>query len=74
MYCAICHKFNHNTAECFKNPINSTLDERSLDDDSGDVGEYKYDDGDEFDVYGEGLQLDGEEVEDGDQDGDEGTV
>ena len=74
LYCAICHKFNHNTAECFKNPINSTLDERSLDDDSGDVGEYKYDDGDEFDVYGEGLQLDGEEVEDGDQDGDEGTV
>jgi hypothetical protein len=65
LYCTICHKFNHNTADCFKNPLNCTLDERlderSVDDDSGDVGEYTYIDGDEF--FG-----------DGDQDGDEGIV
>lgn len=27
LYCNICHKFNHNTMDCFKNPINCTLDD-----------------------------------------------
>jgi hypothetical protein len=22
MFCKICHKYNHNTNECFKNPLN----------------------------------------------------
>ena len=26
LYCNICEKFNHNTAQCFKNPINRNLD------------------------------------------------
>jgi hypothetical protein len=68
LYCAICHKFNHNTADCFKNPINCTLDDRSVEYDSGDVGEYKYNDDDQ-------LALDGDELAlDGDEDGDEGMV
>ena len=27
LYCKICEKFNHNTAQCFKNPINRNLDD-----------------------------------------------
>ena len=27
LYCEICHKFNHNTMDCFKNPINCRLDD-----------------------------------------------
>ncbi len=60
LYCKICHKFNHNTADCFKNPINCTLDERLADDDNCDEEEYNYDE----DELGQ----------DGNQDGDQGTV
>ena len=28
LYCKICHKFNHNTMDCFKNPINCRLDDK----------------------------------------------
>ena len=28
MFCEICHKFNHTTVQCFKNPINCELDVR----------------------------------------------
>jgi hypothetical protein len=28
MFCKICHKFNHTTVQCFKNPINCYLDAR----------------------------------------------
>ena len=28
MFCEICHKFNHTTVQCFKNPINCNLDAR----------------------------------------------
>ena len=27
LYCKICEKFNHNTAQCYKNPINRNLDD-----------------------------------------------
>ena len=27
LYCKICVKFNRNTAQCFKNPINRNLDD-----------------------------------------------
>ena len=27
LYCKICEKFNHNTAQCFKNPINRNLED-----------------------------------------------
>jgi hypothetical protein len=26
MFCKICHKYNHNTKECFKNPLNKNKD------------------------------------------------
>ena len=26
LFCEICHKFNHTTLQCFKNPINNNLD------------------------------------------------
>ena len=26
LFCEICHKFNHTTLQCFKNPINCNLD------------------------------------------------
>ncbi len=28
LFCEICHKFNHTTLQCFKNPINCNLDDR----------------------------------------------
>ncbi len=27
LYCNICEKFNHNTAQCYKNPMNRNLDD-----------------------------------------------
>ncbi len=27
LFCEICHKFNHITLQCFKNPINCNLDD-----------------------------------------------
>ncbi len=27
LYCKICEKFNHNTAQCYKNPINRKLND-----------------------------------------------
>ena len=42
LYCKICEKFNHNTAQCYKNPINRKLDdtlgEISVADDNEDDG------------------------------------
>ena len=43
LYCKICEKFNHNTAQCYKNPINrnldDTLEEISVADNNQDGGE-----------------------------------
>ncbi len=60
-YRKICHKFNHNTADCFKNPINYILDERSADGDNCYEEEYN-------------CNEDEELGQDGNQDVDEGTV
>jgi hypothetical protein len=44
LFCKICEKFNHTTAECFKNPINRKLDETLVtvaaasEDEDGDEG------------------------------------
>jgi hypothetical protein len=37
-FCKICHKFNHNTQDCWKNPINQ-LKATHVSPDVGDVGD-----------------------------------
>jgi hypothetical protein len=40
MFCKFCHKFNHNTEDCFKNPMNKGNLEVNLEG-GGDTNEYK---------------------------------
>ena len=38
-FCKICHKYNHNTDECFKNPLNKATAEGDLESGSGEEKE-----------------------------------
>ncbi len=41
LFCNICHKFNHTTVQCFKNPINCNLDVRLEGEQHGNEQEYQ---------------------------------
>jgi hypothetical protein len=41
LFCDICHKFNHTTVQCFKNPINCILDVRLEGTQHGNEEEYE---------------------------------
>ena len=30
MFCTICHKYNHNTKDCYKNPVNNPSETNEL--------------------------------------------
>jgi hypothetical protein len=41
MWCEICHKFNHITCDCFKNPANFQQDELAPANYPGDIVNYE---------------------------------